>query len=90
MCPFVCILCVCVHTGHKSGSVYMWDLSGEQPRLMLFAPSATGASGAGSLRAVTALAAAPEQGIVCTGHAKGEVRTWTARRYTVHSGPVLH
>ncbi len=67
------------HAGYKSGDVKLWDASSEQPGLLLVAPAA-GAyetrfeGGGSSLRAVTAVDVAPEHGIVCSGHAKGEVR----------------
>lgn len=64
-------------TGHQDGHVRLWDVFGEQPRLLLTAPSglsSRGHPGGGPwLKSVTVLELLWEHGVLVTGHAKGEV-----------------
>ncbi|MEW5299954.1 MAG: hypothetical protein WDW36_002922 [Sanguina aurantia] len=65
---------------HKDGGVTLWDLSSEVPQPLAAAPPACHRSRAGGgpppLRACTAVALCWEQGLLLTGHAKGELRAY--------------
>ncbi|GAX80417.1 hypothetical protein CEUSTIGMA_g7856.t1 [Chlamydomonas eustigma] len=67
-------------TGHQDGHVRLWDMYGEQPQLLLSAPSDAAARPGGlgpNLKSVTVLELRWEHGVLVTGHSKGEVRLYT-------------
>ena len=84
-------LCPPPPLGHHDGHVRLWDMFGEQPQLLLTAPSAVAArppGGGPGLRSVTVLELLWEHGVLVTGHAKGEVRVYKRGGYRQGDGRV--
>jgi hypothetical protein len=62
-------------TGHRDGRVRVWDATAQVPRLLAALPAAAAAAQE-RLRAVTTLEACPFSGLLCVGHAGGDVRLY--------------